>query len=183
MQEYDLVVAADFGHGTISMKMKRLLSQKAPFLAVNAQSNAGNRGFNNITKYPHANFVSIAEHEIRLEMRDLTGKIWPMMDILAKKMRCCRFIVTRGRKGCMIYDREEGGFVQVPSFAQKVIDRVGAGDAFFALTSLAAVQDIPCEIIGFLGNVAGSLAVEIMGNQKFINKQTVTEYIEKLLSD
>ncbi|MFC1824513.1 PfkB family carbohydrate kinase [Thermodesulfobacteriota bacterium] len=182
LNEYDIIVAADFGHGTINASLKNLLSYEAPYLAVNAQSNAGNRGFNNITKYPRVDYVSMAEHEIRLEMRDLEGKIWPMIDALAGKMGCLKFAVTRGRRGCMFHNRKEGGFIQVPSFATNVVDRVGAGDAFFAITSLASVRNAPSELIAFLGNVAGSLAVEIMGNQKSIDKNTVKDYIYRLLS-
>jgi cytidyltransferase-like protein len=181
LSEYDLVIAADFGHGAINKNLKRLLSREAPFLAVNAQSNAGNRGFNNITKYPSADYITIAEHEIRLEKRDLTGKIRPMMDSLSDIMNCRKMTVTRGLKGCMILDNE-GSFVQVPRFSQKVVDRVGAGDALFAVTSLAAFLNASCEIVGFLGNVAGSLAIEIMGNQNSIDHQSVTEFIKKLYS-
>ena len=180
LAECDMVIVADFGHGAINTQLKRLLSKKAPFLAVNAQSNAGNRGFNNITKYPKADYISIAEHEIRLEMRDPEGSIRKMMTSLVKKMGCRKLVVTRGRKGCMVMGQDLD-FVQVPSFAQRVVDRVGAGDAFFAFTSLAAVQDgTSSELIGFLGNVAGSIAVEVMGNQKFVDKDRVINLIQNL---
>ena len=180
LAECDMVIVADFGHGAINTQLKKLLSKKAPFLAVNAQSNAGNRGFNNITKYPRVDYISMAEHEIRLEMRDPEGSIREMMSSLVKKMGCRNLVVTRGRQGCMVMGQDLD-FVQVPSFAQRVVDRVGAGDAFFAFTSLAAVQDgTSSELIGFLGNVAGSIAVEVMGNQKFVDKDRVINLIQNL---
>lgn len=175
----DLVIVADYGHGTLNRNMIDLLTKKAPFLAVNTQSNAGNRGFNTISKYPRADFVSLAEHEIRLEKRDMTGRLFPMMAELAHNMSCRYFVVTRGKRGCILTDKQ-GGLFQVPSFAQKVVDRVGAGDAFFVMTSLFSVLGVPGEILGFIGNVAGSLAVEIMGNKKSIDKTSVTEYINSL---
>ncbi|MDR4509092.1 MAG: PfkB family carbohydrate kinase [Candidatus Brocadiaceae bacterium] len=181
LPEYDLVIVADFGHGTIDTKTKKLLSEKALFLSVNAQSNAGNRGFNSITKYPNAHYLTLAEHEIRLEMRDLSGKLFPMMSHIHNRMKCKKIIVTRGRNGCVVLD-QNGEFLQIPSFAQKVVDRVGAGDALFGLTSLAAVQNIPGELLGFIGNTAGSLAVETMGNKKSIDKRTIMEYMNKLLT-
>ena len=180
LAECDMVIVADFGHGAINTQLKKLLSKKAPFLAVNAQSNAGNRGFNNITKYPRVDYISMAEHEIRLEMRDPEGSIREMMSSLVKKMGCRNLVVTRGSKGCMVMS-QNFDFVQVPSFAQRVVDRVGAGDAFFAFTSLAAVQDgASFELIGFLGNIAGSIAVEVMGNEKFIDKDSVVKLIQNL---
>ncbi len=180
LSKYDLVIAADFGHGAVSKNMKRTLIDHSPFLAVNTQANAGNRGFNTVTRYSRADYVCIAEHEIRLEARDLTGKLRPIMDCIAEKLQCRNLVVTRGRNGCYVRDAE-GGFTGVPSFAQKIVDRVGAGDAFFSVTSLAAARDLPMEIIGFLGNIAGSMAAETMGNKKPIDKMRVKKYITSLL--
>ena len=180
LPEYDLVVAADFGHGAISQYMVDILARNASFLAVNTQSNAGNRGFNTITKYPKADCVSLAEHEIRLEMRDTTGRLFPMMRKLARDMSCRHFVVTRGKKGCMLTDRR-GSLFQVPGFSRNVVDRVGSGDAFFVITSLFSVLDAPGELLGFVGNVVGSLAVGVMGNKKAIDKPSVMEYVQRLL--
>lgn len=180
LPEYDLVLAADFGHGAISLSMVGALSFHAPFLAVNTQANAGNRGFNTISRYPRADFACIAEHELRLETRLKVGNIWPMMNGLVKRLGSSQFVVTRGRKGCAVCD-SAGSFVQVPSFAQNIVDRVGAGDAFLSVASLAAAQRVPSEILGFLGNIVGSLAVEIMGNKKSIDKASVHKHIASLL--
>ncbi len=177
---YDLVIISDFGHGTISRDMIEILARNAPFLAVNTQSNAGNRGFNTITKYPKADYVSLAEHEIRLEMRDTTGRLFPMIRKLAQDMFCRHFVVTRGKKGCMLTDRE-GSLFQVPGFSREIVDRVGAGDAFFVITSLFSALDAPGELLGFAGNVAGSMAVSVMGNKKSIDKASVIDYTRQLL--
>jgi sugar/nucleoside kinase (ribokinase family) len=69
----------------------------------------------------------------------------------------------------------------VPAFATRVVDRVGAGDAFLSVTALAAALKAPDEILGFIGNVVGALAVEIMGNRKSIDKQSVKSLIVSLL--
>jgi rfaE bifunctional protein nucleotidyltransferase chain/domain len=180
LPSYDLVVAADFGHGAISPNMINMLVEKSSFLAVNTQANAGNRGFHTLTRYPRADYVCIAEHEIRLEMRDVKGKIRPMMDALAEKVGCSQFVVTRGRNGCCVRGKS-GEFVVVPSFAQKIVDRVGAGDAFLSVTALASALGVADEILGFIGNVVGSLAVEILGNKKSIDKLSVKKYITSLL--
>lgn len=180
LPKYDIVIAADFGHGTISTNMVQTLVDHGKFLAVNTQANAGNRGFHTVTRYPQAQYICLAEHEIRLEMRDLKGSVHPMMDVIAKRLDCRSFVVTQGRKGCIIRS-EEGRFIGVPAFAQKIIDRVGAGDAFFSITALAAIQSAPNEILGFIGNVAGALAVETIGNKKSIDKLSLKKYITSLL--
>ena len=73
------------------------------------------------------------------------------------------------------------GFVVVPAFASRAVDSIGSGDAFFAISSLAARLDAPLEITAFLGNVAGALAVQIIGNQKAIDKPGLTKYVTSLL--
>lgn len=177
---FDLVLAADFGHGAISPSARNLLVEKAPFLAVNTQANAGNRGFHTISRYGRADFVSIAEHEMRLETRDLAGGLRPMAAHAAKRMDSEMFVVTRGKRGCIVAPRDKE-IVEVPAFARKTVDRIGAGDAFFSLTALAACLGASAEEVGFLGNVAGALAVEILGNQKSIDRAGVVKYLTSLL--
>ncbi len=177
---FDLVVASDFGHGAISSQVIELLSKKAPYLAVNTQANAGNRGFNTINKYQRADFVCIAEHEFRLATRNKTGMMRTGIAKMASNLGSSAFIVTKGRKGCSIADNN-ASFFQTPAFASKVIDRVGAGDAFFAITALAAKVEAPHEIIAFLGNVVGALAVEILGNKKPMDRQRVQKLITSFM--
>lgn len=177
---YDLVIAADFGHGTISPAMRRMLEKKAKFLAVNTQANAGNRGFHTIGRYERADYVSLAEPEMRLEDRDLSGPLVPIMEKAAKRLGTKALAVTRGKKGCTIHTPDEG-LVEVPAFAQKVVDRIGSGDAFFAISSMAAALGVPSEVIALLGNVVGGLAVGVIGNKKAIDRMSTQKYLTSLL--
>lgn len=180
LEKYDLVIAMDFGHGAISREMISALTAKAKYLAVNTQANAGNRGLHTISRYPRMDYACIAEHELVLETRDSKSDIRLQMQQLVEKLICQRFVVTRGRRGCAVSE-PGGAFTQVPTFATNIVDRVGAGDAFLSVTALAAVQDVESEILGFLGSVAGSLAVEIIGNKKSIDKVSMQKYITALL--
>lgn len=180
LNNFDLIIVADFGHGAISSDVVRILEESNSFLAINTQANAGNRGFHTISKYHRADFVCIAEHEIRLEKRAPTGDLRPMMSSVANNLNCTQIVVTQGKKGALVYNKN-GEFIEVPSFAQNVVDRVGAGDAFFAVTSLAAIQGVSNEILGFIGNIVGSLAVEILGNKKSIDKESTKKYIASLI--
>lgn len=180
LRECDVVIVADYGHGMMAAPIRRLLCEEAKFLAVNTQANAGNRGFNTITRYPRVDFGSIAEHEMRLEMRDAEGELRPMIEKLAPQLKSKVFVVTRGKKGALIWNAD-GEFVIVPAFAMKVVDRVGAGDAFLSVTALVAATGAPPEVLGFIGNVAGAQAVEIIGNQKSIDKLKLQKTIVSML--
>lgn len=178
--DYDVVIAADFGHGTISPAMRRMLEEKAKFLAVNTQANAGNRGFHTISRYGRADYVSLAEPEMRLEDRDLSGPLMPMMEAAVERLNCRALAVTRGKKGCIVFT-PENRFVEIPAFAQKVVDRVGSGDAFFAISALAASLNMPSELVGLLGNVVGALAVGVIGNKKAIDRMSTQKFLTSLL--
>ena len=64
----------------------------------------------------------------------------------------------------------------------KVKDTIGAGDAFFALASMAAATGAPIDIGTFLGNIAGALASNIVGNREAIEKVNVLKYANTLLN-
>ena len=180
LSDYDLVIASDFGHGAISDKMVHILCEKAPFLAVNTQANSGNRGFHTITRYPRADYVCIAEHEIRLEMRKKNGNINPMMEKLSKKLGTKQFVVTRGRNGSIVMNGVVNK-VSVPAFATNIVDRVGAGDSVLSITSLAAKSGASNEMLGFIGNAVGALAVGVIGNKKSIDQQSVNKFVTSLM--
>jgi len=75
MGYYDLVIITDFGHGAMTKQLIERATYEARFLAVNAQTNATNYGFNMITKYKRADFVVIDELEARLATHDNESNI------------------------------------------------------------------------------------------------------------
>lgn len=178
--QYDVVIVADYGHGLMTDRAISIVCDKARFLAVNAQTNAGNRGFNMISKYPRADFVSIGENEIRLETRKLKADLRELIATTARKLSCSRFIVTRGSHGCVGYDAAHG-FVEVPSFSVKVLDRIGAGDAVLSVVSPCAKLDVPMEVICFIANVVGAEACAIMGNRSSIDPASLFRHVTSLL--
>jgi rfaE bifunctional protein kinase chain/domain len=180
LPEFDLVVVVDFGHGTITERMIDELCVRSRFLAVNAQSNAGNIGYHTISRYPRADFVSIAENEMRLESRDRHGDLRPMLRHVSRKLQADRVVVTRGAQGCLGFDRK-AGFTEVPAFASVVKDRMGAGDTFMSIAALCAAQHAPMDVLGFIGNAAGAQAVATVGHRQSLQEVPLIRHIECLL--
>jgi len=180
LPQYDVVIVVDYGHGMMTKEVIEILCDKACFLAVNTQTNAGNRGFNTIYKYPRADFVSIAENEIRLEFRDQQGDLRDMVEKLSQNLGSGQVTVTRGKYGSLCYNKDEG-FFEIPAFAQQVVDRIGAGDALFSLASLCVAQHVPIEITGFIGNVVGAEAVMTIGNKTPVEQASLFKHIVSLL--
>ncbi len=180
LPKYDIVIVFDFGHGVFTKEAIDVLCKNAKFLTVNAQTNAGNVGYQSIVKYPRADYVCLTENEMRMEARDRRGDLKEMVKRMAEEFDYKRVTVTRGNNGCMCYDKQDG-FVEVPAFAGKVLDRMGAGDAYLSITALCVAQKAPLEVTGFIGNAAGAQAVATVGHRSFIEKVSLYKHIESLL--
>jgi len=177
---HDLVIVADFGHSMFNKEVIDLLCDKSSFLALNAQSNAGNLGYHTISRYKQGDYICMAEGEIRLEARDRHGDLRLVMQRVADKLRCLGLVVTRGNSGCLCYSPKQG-FFEIPAFAGEVVDRMGAGDAFFSITALCAAQGAPLEISGFIGNAIGAQAVATVGHRSSIERVPLFKQIESLV--
>ncbi len=180
LPKYDVVVIADYGHGLMTERAVQSVCSKAKFLAVNTQTNAGNRGFNTISKYPRADFVSLGEPEVRLDARNVSGDLEQLALNQARKIASRSFLVTRGAKGCVIHDRQQGMF-RVPAFAIRVVDRVGAGDAVLGITSPCVALNVPPQALGFIANVVGAEACTILGHRSFIEPTSLFRHITSLM--
>ena len=180
IRDYDLIVVADYGHGMMVPAAIKRLCAEARFLAVNTQANAGNRGFNTISKYPRADYVCLAGHEVALETRMRHAQWNDLVLEVTRRIDCPRFTITQGKDGTLHYTRESG-FTQVPAFATKLTDRVGAGDAVLAVTSLLVARDVPWEVVGFLGNLAGAELVAEFGNRVTVSQSSLIRQVSSLL--
>ncbi|OGO42862.1 MAG: hypothetical protein A2Z05_02440 [Chloroflexi bacterium RBG_16_60_22] len=178
--DYDIVIVTDYGHSMMTRKAIETLCRKAAFLAVNTQANAANRGYNTVSRYPRADYICLARHEITLEERNRQGDLRQMILNLSKKLACGQIMITCSKDGNIGY-REPDGFVEVPAFVERVVDRMGAGDAVLSLTSLCTAQQAPLEVVGFIGNVVGAQAVSTLGHQKSIERDTLFKFIDSLL--
>jgi rfaE bifunctional protein nucleotidyltransferase chain/domain len=179
--DFDLVVVNDFGHGMIMPSTVKTLTESAKFLAVNVQTNGGNFGFHLITRYPRADFVCIDQLEARLSVRDRYSSVDTVVEeLLASAIDCPKIIVTQGQRGCVGYSRGEPTS-WVPAFADKVIDTVGAGDAFFAITSPLVAAGGAIRHVAFLGCIAGAIKVGIVGHRQAVDKVTLKKAVIALL--
>jgi rfaE bifunctional protein nucleotidyltransferase chain/domain len=179
--EYDLVIATDFGHGMLTGKVRQELETRSRFLAVNAQSNSANHGFNLITKYRRADYICVDAPEARLAVGDPHAEIEVVAgELLPAHVNCSRLIVTHGRHGCVTYDRRRG-LHKIPAFTGQAIDTMGAGDAFLAVTSPMVASGHDMELIGFIGNAVGAIKVGIIGHRQSVDRVQLLKYLNMLL--
>ncbi len=178
--KYDLVIASDFGNGFIGPELVSVLCDRSRFLSVNTQTNSANAGFNLITKYPRGDYVCVDEPEIRLAACDKFGPLEELAREVARKLRRRRLTVTRGHNGSLGYT-PRGGFVSAPVLSREVVDRIGAGDAYLAVTSACVAAGFPMDLVGFIGNAVGALAVKIVCNRESVEPVPLFKFITALL--
>jgi rfaE bifunctional protein nucleotidyltransferase chain/domain len=177
----NVVIATDFGHGLIGPSAVQTLVEYSPFLGVNAQSNSANMGYNLVTRYPKADYVCIDAPEARLAASDRTSPIGEVAQtIVDEYVDCGKIIITHGRNGCVTHERA-GITHTIPAFARNVVDTVGAGDAFLAITAPLVAAGGAMDKVGFIGNVVGALKVEIVGHRKPVEKPSLIKGITALL--
>ncbi len=75
----------------------------------------------------------------------------------------------------------DGEVVTIPTFSREVVDTIGAGDAFLALTAPVASLGCEPELVGFVGNAVGALAVRIVGNKESVDPTQLHKFVTTLL--
>jgi rfaE bifunctional protein nucleotidyltransferase chain/domain len=177
----DVVIVNDFGHGMINHELIGLLKRNASFFAVNAQTNAGNQGYNLISRYRGADYVCVDAPEARLATGDKFSDIAMVVgESLPELIGCRHAIVTMGSYGCFAY-APQLGVTRIPAFTKTVIDTVGAGDAFFAVTAPLVAAGGSIVDAGFVGNAAGAMKVGIVGHRQSVEKIPLMKFVTTLL--
>lgn len=176
----DLTVIGDFGHGMMTERVKGACFDRSAFIALNTQSNSANMGYNPVTGYPRADYVSIDEPELRFASHSKYGKIEELSERIKKKLEAKFLMVSLGPEG-NVFLASDGRTYKTPIFSQRVIDRTGAGDALFAVTSPCVYQGFKPEVVGFVANCVGALAVEIVCNREPIDPVKLFKFITYLL--
>ena len=180
IKDYDLVVVSDFGHGFLTNKIIKLLGQEARYLALNVQTNSANIGFNLVTKYLHADCVCVDEMELRFAAHDKYSDLRAHIKKIQQQLDCRNIIATRGPHGSLSYS-SKGVFHETPAFSHRVVDAIGAGDAFFAFVGPCFAKGLPQDLVSFIGNAVGSLAVQIICNREPVKFSDLTKFITRLL--
>lgn len=174
----DVVVIFDFGHGLLD-EVK--LNSSGTFLAINAQTNAGNYGYNLVTKYRSADFVCVDLPEARLATGLAEDDVSVVMDALLERIGTPSLLVTHGRFGSYHLVRDVG-CGHAPALVSGGIDTMGAGDATLATVAPLLAAGLSLEAAALVGNVAGAIKTSIVGHRRHVTRNEILKTIEALLA-
>jgi cytidyltransferase-like protein len=167
--DYDLVLVADFGHGLLDAGTvnARIAARRRAFVAAMAQVNSSNYGYNLPIKYVGANYYSLNRTEAELCLHERRLPLPALVERAAALLHG-DVAVTDGGQGAMV--AVQGERVALPSLSVGAVDTIGCGDAFFALSSVAARLNLPASMVA----LAGSIGAAAM-TQRRCNESPVTE--------
>lgn len=179
----DLLMVLDFGHGLMQADQRELVQHKAPFLALNCQTNSNNHGFNIISRqYRRADAFSLDQLELMLSCGHRHIDFGVELGALRASFDSQYAWLTRGPVetiGLRGADQQS----LIPPLETDVVDTIGAGDAFFSVAMLAAAKGYPIDLATFLGQLAGAQAVKIVGNSESVSKPLLIETGKRLLAN
>lgn len=179
LDESDVVFLCDFGHGLIDENAKRLIEEKAKYFVLNCQTNSTNYGMNIITKYSRADVFTLDQKELKLAFPMYLSNEHTALEELSIHLGADGWL-TRGAAGA--YGIERQSIHECPAFTLSVKDTIGAGDAFYSIAGLYAAAGAPIELGTFMGNIAGALSANIVGNKEAVEKVNVLKYAGTLLN-
>ncbi len=169
--EYDLVLVADFGHGLLDAKTvnTRIADRRGSFVAAMAQVNSSNYGYNLPTKYAGADYYSLNRTEAELCLRERNLPLAEIVDRMFALLSARALSVTDGERGAMVRKNDE--LCALPTLSTSVVDTIGCGDAYFALSSLAARLGCPAPVVALAGSIGAAAVAQRRGNESPTSEQ------------
>jgi bifunctional ADP-heptose synthase (sugar kinase/adenylyltransferase) len=167
---YDLVVIADFGHGLLDAAAlnERIARTETAYVAAMAQVNSSNYGYNLPLKYVGADYYNLNRTEAEICLHERGLPLHDLVERSAALLKTTALSVTDGGDGVMA--RVDDDCVALPSLSTMVVDTIGCGDAYFALSSAAVCTGLPAALVALTGSI-GAAAM----SQRRCNESPVTE--------
>lgn len=164
----EAVVFSDFRHGIFNRSTTPLLcSSIPPGVFRVADSQVASR-WGNILEFQGFDLITPNEKEARFSLGDQDSVVRPLALELYRKSHAKLLILKCGERGIVVYrtdsDDDPRAFFAIDTFASKVVDAVGAGDALLSYATLSKIATNNEVIAAILGNMAAGIECEQEGN-------------------
>jgi len=166
--ESDIVVFSDFRHGMFNKQTIPALIEAVPDGVFRVADSQVASRWGNILEFQGFDLITPNEREARFSLADQDSGVRPLALNLFNEANCKTLILKLGDRGIITYRTGEPGdyraFFTVESFADNVVDAVGAGDALLAYATLAKKATGNELIASILGSFAAAVECEKDGN-------------------
>jgi rfaE bifunctional protein kinase chain/domain/rfaE bifunctional protein nucleotidyltransferase chain/domain len=181
----DAVVFSDFRHGIFNALSVPTLTKAIPTdIFKVADSQVASR-WGNIGEFKEFDLITPNEREARFVLADQDSTVGRLAGSLIETSACLNLILKLGDRGIIGLSRNSAvkdAYFSLDSFANNVVDPVGAGDALLAYATLSLLSTGSLVIAGILGSMAAACECEIDGNVpiKAENVLAKIDSVEKL---
>jgi rfaE bifunctional protein kinase chain/domain len=164
----DTVVFSDFRHGIFNRGTIAQLTAAIPGNVFRVADSQVASRWGNILEFQGFDLITPNEREARFALGDQDSVVRPLALELFKRSGCGTLMLKCGERGIITYrsiaPEDPRAFFNVDTFARRVVDAVGAGDALLAYATLAMVATKNEIIASILGNMAAGVECEHEGN-------------------
>lgn len=170
-EDFDLVLIADFGHGLLDSAAlnARIAAPRRAVVAVMAQANSSNYGYNLPIKYHNAEYYSLNRTEAELCLHERQLPLPALVERSARLLNAPAISVTDGVEGAMI--RVAGESFTLPSLSVTAVDTIGCGDAHFALSAAAIRAGLPAPLVALVGGIGAAAMTQRRCNERPVTEQ------------
>jgi cytidyltransferase-like protein len=169
--DYDLVLIADFGHGLLDASAinERIARRQRATVAVMAQANSSNYGYNLPIKYAGANFYSMNRTEAELCLHERRLPLPEIIERLSGLLGAPALSVTDGEHGVRVKVGDER--FSLSSLSVSAVDTIGCGDAHFALGAAAFAVGLPASLVALIGSIGAAAMTQRRCNERPVTEQ------------
>jgi rfaE bifunctional protein kinase chain/domain len=162
------VVFSDFRHGIFNRSTIPPLTAAIPKGTFRVADSQVASRWGNILEFEGFDLITPNEREARFALGDQDSVVRPLALELHRRSKCKTVILKCGDRGIITYRSDSPtdfrAFFTIESFADRVIDAVGAGDALLAYATLGMIATKNDVIASILGNMAAGIECEHDGN-------------------
>ncbi len=170
----DAVIFCDFGYGMVTGS---LLSRVLPTLRHNVRTLTADvsGGRANLLNFRNVDLLCPTEREVRIMLNDYASGLSSLAWRLLEQTQARHLFVTLEKRGMVVFERpspdrqspEWAGRLKselLPSFADRIVDRLGCGDALLAAATLSLASGDSLMQTAYLGNAAAAIEIATLGN-------------------
>ncbi|MDD5301113.1 MAG: PfkB family carbohydrate kinase [Gallionella sp.] len=180
------VAFCDFRHGIFNRDTIPHLTSAIPEGVFRVADSQVASRWGNILEFQGFDLITPNEREARFALGDQDTVVRPLALELYQRSKCGTLILKCGERGIITYRSKSPdyhAFFNIETFADRIVDAVGAGDALLAYATLALVATKNDVIASILGNMAAGIECEHDGNWPVTPEMVLNkiESIEKLV--
>ncbi|MEZ5785632.1 MAG: PfkB family carbohydrate kinase [Xanthobacteraceae bacterium] len=166
----DIVLFSDFRHGIFNRQTIPLLTGAIPAGVFRAADSQVASRWGNILEFSGFDLITPNEREARFALGDQDSVVRPLGLELYRQAKCKTLMLKLGERGLMTFravpssDQDVRSFFVLDSFADRVVDAVGSGDALLAYSALTLFATGSSVLASVLGSLAAAVECGHEGN-------------------